>query len=82
MQHENHEKQGGTRYRFLIAAGVFGLLIGAVLLFEHRAHIPNDYIFVAVILGLCIGMHFFMHGGHGGHGGHEAAPDNDNRDKK
>ena len=21
-----------------------------------------------VFLGLCIGMHFFMHGGHGGHG--------------
>ncbi len=74
------------KFRYWVPIGVFALFIGALLLFEHRSHIPNDYIFVAVILGLCIGVHFFMHGahgGHGGHGGHEAPPNNDNnRDKK
>jgi len=24
---------------------------------------------------LCVGMHFFMHGGHGGHGGHGKGDD-------
>ncbi|MBL4853904.1 MAG: DUF2933 domain-containing protein [Robiginitomaculum sp.] len=71
------------KFRFWLPVGVFALFIGALLLFEHRSHIPNDYIFVAVILGLCLGVHFFMHGGHGGHSESKAPPNNDNnRDKK
>jgi len=72
-----------TKFRFWLPIGVFALFIGAALLFEHRAHIPNDYIFVSVILGLCIGVHFFMHGAHSGHGAHDTPSNNDNkRDKR
>ncbi len=65
--------------RFWLPVGVFALFIGALLLFEHRSHIPNDYIFVAVILGLCIGVHFFMHAAHGDHTEHGKPPGNDNK---
>jgi hypothetical protein len=27
------------------------------------------YLPLVLLLGVCGGMHFFMHGGHGGHGG-------------
>jgi hypothetical protein len=29
------------------------------------------YLPLVLFLGVCVGMHFFMHGGHGGHGGDE-----------
>lgn len=51
---------------FLAAAGYF-------LWAEHHAHILS-FGSGFLILGLCLGMHFFMHGGHGGHSG---GPDND-----
>ena len=40
---------------------------GYFLWAEHQAHIIG-YLPLILILGLCGGMHFFMHGGHGGHG--------------
>ena len=46
---------------FLAIAGYF-------LWQEHAAHILG-YLPLILVLGLCVGMHFFMHGGHGGHGG-------------
>jgi hypothetical protein len=32
-----------------------------------------------VLLALCIGMHFFMHGGHGGNGGGDRGSDGGDR---
>ncbi len=48
------------------------LAVGGYFLWaEHRAHILA-YLPLILILGLCLGMHFFMHGGHGGgHGPHD-----------
>ena len=52
---------------FLAVAGFF-------LWEEHKAHIMENSVLI-LILGACIGMHFFMHGGHRhGHG-------NSNEDK-
>ncbi|MCF6274970.1 MAG: DUF2933 domain-containing protein [Robiginitomaculum sp.] len=78
MEHENNDAHGIKRFRFWLPVSIFAVLIGVLLLFEHRSHIPNNLAFVALILGLCIGMHFFMHGTHGGHSNREGAPKNDN----
>lgn len=51
---------------YLIGAFVIG---GLVLGYEYRAYIPASGLLLALPLLLCVGMHFFMHGGHGGHGG-------------
>ena len=45
---------------FLAVAGFF-------LWEEHRAHLLGYWPLI-LILGVCLGMHFFMHGKHGGHG--------------
>ena len=47
----------------------FLIVAGLLLAYEHRAHLFAGNAFLALLLVLCIGMHFFMHGGHGGHGG-------------
>jgi len=69
-------QEGGTgndRPFFGTRAGaaliVFLLAAGFLLVLEHRAHIPGEYLLLGLILVLCLGMHRFMHGGHGGHGG-------------
>lgn len=42
------------------------LVAGGFLLWEeHSAHLIGVLPLI-LILGLCLGMHFFMHGGHGG----------------
>ncbi len=48
------------------------LAVGGYFLWqEHAAHILG-YLPLILILGLCLGMHFFMHGGHGeDHGSHD-----------
>lgn len=57
---------------FLAVAGYF-------LWEEHAAHILG-YLPLLLILGLCVGMHFFMHGSHGGdHGSHRDEPREDDR---
>lgn len=48
---------------------VFLAVVGLVLVYEHRVHIFTGTGVLIALLALCIGMHFFMHGGHGGHGG-------------
>lgn len=40
---------------------------GFYLVSEHWAHLVGVGPLL-LLLGLCIGMHFFMHGSHGGHG--------------
>ncbi len=55
------------RFRYGLGL-VFFLIVGGYFLWaEHQAHILG-YLPLILILGLCGGMHFFMHGGHGGHG--------------
>ncbi len=62
---------GSLRFRYGLGLLVF-LAIGRFFLWqEHEAHILG-YLPLILILGLCLGMHFFMHGGHGrGHGPHD-----------
>ena len=47
----------------------FLAIAGFLLAYEHRIHLFTGEIALLVLLGLCVGMHLFMHGGHGGHGG-------------
>lgn len=65
-----HAEPGFWRSRagisLLFAFAVGGLLLG----YEHRVHILGSDWLLWLPLLICIGMHFFMHGGHGGHGGH------------
>ncbi len=49
----------------VVAFAVGGLMLG----YEHRVHILGSDWLLWLPLLLCVGMHFFMHGGHGGHGG-------------
>jgi len=46
----------------------FAAIAGLLLAYEHRAHLLSGDGLLLVFLAVCIGMHFFMHGGHGGHG--------------
>lgn len=57
-------RTGLTLCVFLAVATIF-------LLTEHWAHVIG-VLPLLLPLGLCLGMHAFMHGdhGHGGHGGH------------
>jgi len=46
------------------------LVIAALVLgYEHRIHLFAGYGPLVILLLVCGGMHFFMHGRHGGHGG-------------
>ena len=63
---------GENRRGFFASRGNLVLLVflgvgGFYLVSEHWAHLVGVGPLL-VLLGLCIGMHFFMHGGHGGHG--------------
>ena len=48
---------------------VFLAVAALLLIYEHRVHVFTGSGVLVGLLALCIGMHFFMHGGHGGHGG-------------
>jgi hypothetical protein len=68
-QHQRKPSEGGFwRSRWGIALIVFFTVAGFLLIYEHRAHLLTGSGFLVVLLLLCVGMHFFMHGGHGGHG--------------
>lgn len=62
---------GGTFWRSRAGVTLIVFLAGAglLLLYEHRVHVFTAPGILIGLLALCIGMHFFMHGGHGGHGG-------------
>lgn len=49
----------------IVALTVGGLMLG----YEHRIHILGSDWLLWLPLLICVGMHFFMHGGHGKHGG-------------
>jgi uncharacterized membrane protein len=65
-------QRGGVRAFLFSRSGVvllgFLAVAGYFLWEEHAAHLLG-YLPLILILGLCLGMHAFMHGGHGGHGG-------------
>lgn len=72
-QHKNHESKTSDGSFWKSRAGIillafFGAM-GLLLVFEHRVHIFTSDGLLIALLGLCIVMHLFMHGGHGGHGG-------------
>ena len=56
--------------RFRYGLGLVGFLVvaGFFLWEEHEAHILG-FVPLVLLLGACVGMHVFMHGGHG-HRGH------------
>ena len=55
------------RFRYGLGLAVFLGAAGYLLWDEHEAHILG-YLPLILILGACLGMHFFMHGSHGGQG--------------
>lgn len=71
------KKQGLRRFLFSrpgLALVGFLVVAGYFLWAEHQVHILT-YLPLILILGLCLGMHFFMHGDHGGgHGSHDDEP--------
>lgn len=67
--HDDQPKeQSFWRSRSGITLIVALAVIGFLLVYEHRAHIPGSGLLILLLLLVCLGMHFFMHGGHGGHG--------------
>lgn len=63
---------GENKHGFFASRANLVLLVflgvgGFYLVSEHWAHLLGAGPLL-LLLGLCIGMHFFMHGGHGGHG--------------
>lgn len=57
------------RSRGAVVLLVFLAVVGLLLGYEHRAHVFTQTGFLIGLLALCVGMHFFMHGGHGGDDG-------------
>ncbi len=57
------------RFRYGLGLLAFLAVAGFFLWEEHEAHILG-YLPLILLLGVCVGMHSFMHGGRGGHGGH------------
>ncbi len=55
------------RFRYGVGLLFFLAVAGFFLWEEHNVHIMENSVLI-LILGACIGMHLFMHGGHG-HGG-------------
>lgn len=69
------------RFRYGLGLLFFLAVAGYFLWREHEAHILGNLPLV-LILGACVGMHFFMHGGHGGHGGHGSNDDGSGKGDK
>lgn len=71
--HEHSKKDGNLADGLLRSRLGFVLLsIGAAgvafLTYQHLNHIPREYILIAALLAVCVGVHGFAHGGHGSHG--------------
>ena len=67
MSTEDSKKNGNWHSRASVALWVLLAAAGLLLVLEHRAHLVG-YLPLILILSVCVGMHFFMHGGHGGRG--------------
>ena len=55
------------RFRYGLALTGFLVVAGFFLWEEHEAHIVGA-LPLLLVLGACVGMHAYMHGGHGGGG--------------
>ncbi len=55
---------GFLRFRYGLTLLAFLAVAGFLLWEEHEAHILGS-LPLLLLLGACVGMHFFMHGGHG-----------------
>ncbi len=64
MSHINPSFFHSLRFRYGAGLVVFLIIGGYFLWQEHEAHILG-YLPLILLFGVCIGMHFFMHGGHG-----------------
>ena len=62
------------RFRYGLGLAIFLAIGGFFLWQEHEAHILG-YLPLILVLGVCGGMHFFMHGGHGHGKTSEAEPE-------
>jgi len=66
MDNENRSFASGILLRPWIVSLIVFLLIALFFLWsEHEAHLIGA-LPLLLILGLCLGMHFFMHGSHPG----------------
>lgn len=79
---DDHRREGLRRFfaspTNLVLMGFLGIG-GFFLAAEHWAHLVGAGPLL-LLLGLCGGMHVFVHGTHGGHGGHgrdNSTPDDD-----
>ncbi len=52
------------RFRYGVGLLFFLAVAGYFLWEEHEAHILENSVLI-LIVGACVGMHLFMHGGHG-----------------
>lgn len=68
MSGEGGYKNGWSLSRSGMAVCVLLAAATLLLLLEHRAHVLGALPLLLLLL-LCVGMHFFMHGGHGREGG-------------
>lgn len=66
---------GSLRFRYGLVLAGFLIVAGYFLWEEHEAHITG-YLPLILLLGACLGMHFFMHGGHR-HGNRDGSRDSD-----
>jgi len=76
--HSQHKLPTSGNFWRSRAGGVlitFFAVAGLLLAYEHRVHLFTGNGLLVVLLALCVGMHFFMHGGHGGHGGEDRDPE-------
>lgn len=65
-QHRGNQRGGFWTSRAGIALIVLLAVGGYFLWTEHRAHVIGNLPLI-LLLGVCIGMHVFMHGGHSHH---------------
>ncbi len=70
---------GSLRFRYGLGLIAFLAVAGFFMWEEHEAHILGA-LPVVLIVGACLGMHFFMHGAHGGHGGDDGPHDHGSKE--
>ena len=67
IKKQDHASSSGpTKTRFWLVLAGFLVIVGALLLTEHRAHVLGLLIWLPLLA--CPLMHVFMHHGHDGHG--------------
>ena len=68
--HDNINPADGRTQRILLrlVLALFLSAAGLVLIYEHRMHLFSSGGLLILLIGTCILMHLFMHGGQGDHG--------------